>query len=98
MHCDSWSIDLDHGQRCVKCYPDPTWQYGLMARMGGGGGSDLRLKVLTRPWVTGCNCVSYLDRTLQKRIITRTWILGTLCVYCDLDLGDMTLSQRLFTP
>ena len=54
-----WVMD----NNCVKYYPDPTWQWGVMAPTRISSMCALWpwpwVKVLTHPWVMDNNCVKY---------------------------------------
>ena len=71
---------------CVKYYPDPTLQWGVMARTRILGMCALwawrydlgsRSKVMTHPWVMDNNCVKYyLDPTWHWGVMAWTQIFG----------------------
>ena len=58
-----WVMD----NSCVKYYPDPTWQWGVIARTRILGMCSMTLtleiwpwvKVLIHPWAMDNNCVKY---------------------------------------
>ena len=114
VHCDldltleiwPWVKLMTHPwfmeNNCVKYYPDPTLQLGVMVQTWISGyvcTVTLTLeiwpwvKVMTHPWFMGNNCLKYYpDPTLAAR----SYGLGTdfwVCVHCDLDLEDVTLGQ-----
>ena len=93
--CQGHDTPLGHGQQLREILSDPWPGHGFFwyART-----VTLTLetrpcvKVVTHPWVTENNCVKYYpDSTLQFWLWPghRSWV----SVYCDLDLGDMTLGQ-----
>ena len=73
---------------CVKYYPDPTWQWVVMAQTGISSyvctvtiTSEIWpwVKVMTHPWVMDNNCVKYYpDPTWQWGVIARTPI-SSMC-------------------
>ena len=91
--------------KCVKYYPDPTWQWGVVCSDTGFRYICTvtlifeiwsSVKVMTHPWVMDNNCVKYYpDPTWQE-----LWPGHGFSVYvhCDLDLGDMTFGQGHDTP
>ena len=54
---------------------------------------------MTHPWVMDNKCVKYYpDPFWQWGVTVRTQISSSVNLHCDLDLGDMTLSQGQDTP
>ena len=99
-HLGSWT-------NCVKYYPDPTWQYGVMALTRIYG---IHVCALW-PWPWRYNLESRSWHTLGSWTIVVNIIqiqLGSkelwpghgfpVYVHCDLDLGDMILSSGQGTP
>ena len=94
-----WSYDLGSrhdlpwvmDSNCVTYYPDPTWQWRVMARthiLCYVCPLTLTLevwpwvKVRTHPWVKDNNCVKYYpDPTWQWGVLARTRILGMCALW-----------------
>ena len=84
-----WVMD----NNCVKYNPDPTWQWGVMAR------TRLSSICALWPWPWRYDLGSKSWHTLGSWTtivwnIIQIWV----CVHCDLDLGDMTMGQGQDTP
>ena len=97
-----WVMD----NNCVKYYPDPTWQWGVMAW------KQISSMCALWPWPWRYDLGSMSWHILRLQTINVWNIiqiqLGSeelwpgygfpLYVHCDLDLGDMTLGQCRDTP
>ena len=90
----------------VKYYPDPTWQWGVMARTRISSMCALwpwpwRCDFGSRSWHTLVSWTTIVWNYIQiGQGITKLWPGHgfPVCVHCDLDLGDMTLGQGHDTP
>ena len=71
--------------KCVKYYPDPTWQWGVMAGHGfpvyEHCDLDLGVKVMTHPWVMDNNWKCNSDPTWQWGVMARTQISSICAVW-----------------
>ena len=79
-----YDLPLDHGQQLYD-YPDPTWQWGIMARawIWVCVHCDLDIRDITfgqdngTPfWVMDNNHVKYPYKTWQWGVVAQTWIFG----------------------
>ena len=92
-----WAMD----NNCVTCYPDPTWQWGVMAR------TQILGMCIQWPWPLRYDLGSRSWRTLEPWT-TIVWNIIQIqrgseelwpghgfwvCAYSDLDLWGMTLGQ-----
>ena len=91
---------------CVKYYPDPTWQWGVMART--------RILVLCvlwpwpwrydlglRSWYTLGSWTTIVWNIIQIETGSEELWPGHgfwVCVHCDLDLWNMTFGQVIAHP
>ena len=99
-----WVMD----NNCVKYYPDPdpTWQWGVMARTQIYSICALwpwpwRYDLGSRSWHTLASWISIVWNITQIQLGSEELWPGhgfPECVHCDLDLGDMTLGQGHDTP
>ena len=97
-----WVID----NNCVKYYPDPTWQWGVMARtrissICAPWPWPWRYDLGSRSWHTLATWISIVLNIIQIQLGSEELWPGhgfPECVHCDLDLGDMTLGQVHDTP
>ena len=116
VHCDLELGDMTLGQghdttwvmdnNCVKYYPDPTWQWGVMA------GTQIfsicalwpwprRYDLRSRSWHTLGSWTTIAWNSIQIQLGSEElWPRHgfPVCVHCDLDLGDITLGQGHNTP
>ena len=87
---------------CVKYYLDPTWQGGVMARLICVLWPwPLRYDLGSRSWHTLGSWIIIAWNDIKIQHISEELWPGhrfEVCVYCDLDLGDMTLGQGHDTP
>ena len=96
-----WSID----NNCVKYYPDPARQWGVMAR------TQIFIIYALWPWPWRYDLGSRSWHTIRPWTIVWNIIQiqqgsgdlwpghgFSVCVHCDLDLWDMTLGQSHDTP
>ena len=97
-----WVMD----NNCVKYYPDPTWQWGVMARIRISSMCALwpwpwRYDFGSRSWHTLASWTTIVWNIIQIQLGSEELWPGhgyPVCVHCDLDLGDMTLGQGHDTP
>ena len=97
-----WVMDND----CVKYYPDPTWQRGVMARTRILGMCSLcpwpwRYDLGSRSWHTLGSWTTIVLNIIQIQHGSEDLWPGHgfwVCFHCNLDLGDMTLGQGHDTP
>ena len=97
-----WVMDTN----CVKYYPDPTWQWGVMAWTRILGMWELWpwprwYDLGSRSWNTLGTWTTIVWNNIQIQLGKeelwpghRFWV----CVHCDLVLGDMTFGQGHDTP
>ena len=89
---------------CVKYYPDPTWQWGVMAwtRISSTSMCTVSLtleiwpwvKVMTHPWVMDNNCVKlYPDRSREYAVMARSQ-----CEQKDRQTDNGQTGWLLYTP
>ena len=91
--------------KCVKYYPDPTWQW-VMARTRISGICALwplpsRYDLRSQSWHTLGSWTTIVWNIIQIQLGSEELWPGhrfPVCVHCDLDLGDMILSQGHDTP
>ena len=89
----------------VKYYPDPTWQWGVMAQ------TQISRMCALWPWPWWYDLGSRSHRLWSWTTIVWNYVQieqgstklwpghgSPVCVHCDLDLGDMTLGQGHDTP
>ena len=80
---------------CLKYYPYPTWQKGVMAWTRTFSICALTFNYgMMHPWVTDNNCVKYYpDQTWQWGVMvqTRLWVY----MHCDLDLEVKVMTHPL---
>ena len=111
VHCDLDLGDMTVGQghdtplvmdnNCVKCYPDPTWQWGVMARTRILGMWALwswprKYDLGSRSWLTLGSWTTTVWNIIQIQLGSEELWPGHgfwACVHCKLDLRDMTLGQ-----
>ena len=97
-----WVMD----NNCVKYYPDPTWQWGVMARTRISGMCALwpwsrRCDLWSRSWHTLGSWTRIVWNIIQIQYGSDELWPGhrfLVCVHYDLDLGEMTLGQGHDTP
>ena len=97
-----WAID----NKCVKYYPDLTWQWGVIAWTWISGICALwpwpwRYDLGSRSWHTLGSWTTIVWNIIQIQLGSEELWPGhgfPVCVHCDLDLGDMTLGQGHDTP
>ena len=69
--------------KCVKYYPDPTWQWGVMARTRISGICALLpwpwIKVMTHPWVMDNNCVKYYPNPIWQWGVMARKRISSMC-------------------
>ena len=91
---------------CVKYYPDPSWQWGVMAQTQISSICALwpwpqRYDLESRSWHPLGSWTSIVWNIIQIQLGNEELWPGhgfQVCVHCDLDLGDMTLGQGHDTP
>ena len=91
---------------CVNYYPDPTWQWGVMARTRISSICALwpwpwRYDLGSRSWHTLGSWTTIVWNYIHIQLGSEELWPGhgfPVCVHCDLDLGDMTLGQGHDTP
>ena len=94
-----WVMD----NSCVKYYPDPSWQWGIMARTRILGICAMLLELSNIPLGQG-HYTSLVHGPIVWNIIQmqhgseELWSGHIFRVYVHCDLGDMTLSQGHGTP
>ena len=92
------------GNNCLKYYPDPIWQWGVMARTWISGMCALwpwRYNLESRPWHALESWITIVWNIIQIELGSEELWPGhgfLVCVHCDLDLGDMTLGHCHDTP
>ena len=87
---------------CVKYYPDPTWQWGVMARTRNLGMCALwpwpwRYDIRSRLWHTLGSLTTIVWNIIQIQHGSEELWAGHrfwVCVHCDLDLGRYDLGSR----
>ena len=87
--------------KCVKYYPDPTWQWGVMARTCISAICALwpwprRYDNGSRPWHFLGSWTTIAWNIIQIQLGSEELWPGhrfLVYVHCDLDLGDITLGQ-----
>ena len=92
--------------KCVKYYPDPTWQWGVMARTRISSMCALwpwpwRYDLGWRLWDTLGSWTTIVWNIIQIQLGSEELWPGhgfQVCVHCDLDLENMTLGQSHDTP
>ena len=92
--------------KCVKYYPDPTWQWGVMARTWISGTCALwpwpwRYDNRSRSWHFLGSWTTIVLNIIQIQLASEElWPVHgfPVRVHCDLDLGDMALGQGHDTP
>ena len=101
-----WVMD----NNCVKYYPDPTRQWGVMARTRISGICALwpwlqRYDLGSRSWHTLGSWTTIVWNIIQIQLGSEElWpghgfpVYWYMYVHCDLDLRDMTLGQGHDTP
>ena len=97
-----WVMDNNY----VKYYPDPTWQWGVMARTGISSMCALwpwpwKYDLGSRSWHTLGSWTTIVWNIIQIQLGSEELWPGyrfSVCVHCDLDLGDMILGQGHDTP
>ena len=97
-----WVMD----NNCVKYYPDPTWQWGVIARTRISSICALwpwpwRYDLGSKSWHTLGLWTTIVWNIIQIKLGSEGLWPGhgfSVCVHCDLDLGDMTLDQGHGTP
>ena len=91
---------------CVKYYPDPTWQWGILARTRISSMCALwpwpwRYELGLRSWHTLGSWTTIVWNIIQIQLGSEELWPGhgfPVCVHCDLELGEMTLGQGRDTP
>ena len=97
-----WVMD----NNCVKYYPDPTWQWGVMAWTRISSMCALwpwpwRYDLGSRSWHTLWSWTIIVWNIIEIKLGSEEVWPGygfPVCVHCELDLGDMTLGQGHDTP
>ena len=100
----SQGYDTSFGHRQLVCEiycPDPTWQWGVMAQTRIFGICalwpwPLKYDLGSRSWHILCLWTTIVWNIIQIQLGNEELWPGhgfSVCVHCDLDLGDMTLSQ-----
>ena len=96
-----WVID----NKCVIYYPDPTWQWGVMARTQILGMCALRpwpwrYDLGSRSWHTLGSWTTIVWNIIQIQHGSKELWPGHgfwVCVHCDLDFGDMRPWVKVMT-